>query len=181
MENDLIPVIYLVLPILVIWFIVDLIRKKRGWFQRILQIIFGYYLLHVADLTLGEIALPAQEKGLLVQLIPFQFLGDIFSYEIGSFYFYNAMKLSFYNLLLLVPLGVFLFLFGWRKGRTVFLIVFLTSLTIEVVQLLLSATGFIWPRIFDVDDLILNTAGGIIGFYVMKGIFHFIKRFLKKR
>ncbi|UTR08434.1 VanZ family protein [Alkalihalobacillus sp. LMS6] len=31
-------------------------------------------------------------------------------------------------------------------------------------------------RIFDVDDLILNTAGGVLGYYVIKWIDERIKR-----
>ncbi|MDI3409897.1 VanZ family protein [Bacillus sonorensis] len=41
---------------------------------------------------------------------------------------------------------------------------FLASLTIESLQLALSATGLMMPRTFDVDDLMVNTFGGAAGF-----------------
>ncbi|MBM7837818.1 glycopeptide antibiotics resistance protein [Alkalihalobacillus xiaoxiensis] len=177
MAETIIPASILLFLVLVLFFIYDLIRQKRGWLNRGLQIVFGFYLLRVVDETIGSIHLSPQETAINVQLIPFQFVGDIFSYEIGSFLFFNAIRISFYNVLLLAPLGVFLFLFGWRKGRRVLPLVFLVSLTIELLQLLLSAFGFIWPRVFDSDDLILNTAGGLVGFYSVKGVYHFIQRF----
>lgn len=64
------------------------------------------------------------------------------------------------NLLGFVPLGIFLpLLFKRLKSFVaVIAIVFLVSLTYEIIQL---CTGL---GLFDVDDLILNTAGGMIGF-----------------
>lgn len=41
---------------------------------------------------------------------------------------------------------------------------FLISLTIETLQLIMTKVGVILPRSFDVDDLILNTAGFYIGY-----------------
>lgn len=117
MVEIFIPASYTLFVILLICFIVDLIRQKRGWLNRGLQIVMGYYLLRVVEVTIGEIQYPPQETEAPIQLIPFQFVGDIFSYEIGSFLFFNAIQISFYNLLLLAPLGVFLFLFGWRRQK----------------------------------------------------------------
>lgn len=59
-----------------------------------------------------------------------------------------------------IPLGILLPILFWRKGKglkTVFFI-FLISFAFETIQLI---TGL---GVFDVDDLILNTAGGIIGY-----------------
>jgi glycopeptide antibiotics resistance protein len=72
------------------------------------------------------------------------------------------------NIIGFVPLGILLpLLFG--VFRNFFLLtgaVFFTSLSFETVQLLLG-TG-----VFDVDDLILNTAGGIGGYllFIMVGL-----------
>ncbi|MFZ1798913.1 MAG: VanZ family protein [Chitinophagaceae bacterium] len=63
------------------------------------------------------------------------------------------------NLIGFVPMGILLPLL-FKKLRTVFivvLVVLLVSLGYELVQL---CTGL---GVFDVDDLILNTAGGLIG------------------
>ena len=66
------------------------------------------------------------------------------------------------NLLGFVPLGIFLPLL-FRRLRlfpAVIASVFTVSLGYELIQL---STGL---GVFDVDDLILNTAGGIIGFII---------------
>ncbi|MFB4212528.1 VanZ family protein [Shouchella sp. JSM 1781072] len=179
MVHTTLPLIYLALPVLLILFIVDVVRNKRGLRERILQVGFSVYLLALLDVTLGEIWLPPWTDSYhQVQLVPLYFLVDIYqTYEIGMFYFINAIKLSFYNLLLFVPFGMFLYLlFKLRNGLIATLVLFLASLFIEISQLVLSSTGLSMSRIFDVDDLILNTAGGVLGYYVTKWIDQLIKR-----
>ncbi|MGO4541665.1 VanZ family protein [Paenibacillus sp. 2TAB19] len=43
---------------------------------------------------------------------------------------------------------------------------FSVSLSIEVVQAILSTSGFILRRSFDIDDLILNTSGFYAGYLI---------------
>ncbi|MFS0785365.1 VanZ family protein [Shouchella sp. 1P09AA] len=181
MEHTTLPFIYLALPILIVIFIVDVVRNKRGLQQRILQVGFGVYLLALLDVTLGEIWLPSLPEESIyaqIQLMPLYFLVDIYqTYEMGTFYFINAINLSFYNVLLFVPLGVFLYLlFQLRNGLIATLFLFLASLLIETSQLVLGSNGLIFSRIFDVDDLLLNTTGGVVGYYVTKWIGERIKR-----
>ena len=66
------------------------------------------------------------------------------------------------NLFGFVPLGIFLPLLfkRFKSFAAVIAVVFAVSLAYEMIQL---CTGL---GMFDVDDLILNTAGGIIGFIV---------------
>lgn len=62
---------------------------------------------------------------------------------------------------MMAPLG-FLIAFIYPKTRnwaSIFVYSFVFSLTIEIMQYI-SAT-----RIFDIDDLILNTVGGLIGYF----------------
>lgn len=71
-----------------------------------------------------------------------------------------AMNVAFF-----VPFGVFArILFGWKFWRTV-MMSFLLSLTVEVAQLT-GAFG-LYPcsyRLFDVNDLMVNTIGGTTGY-----------------
>ena len=66
------------------------------------------------------------------------------------------------NVLGFVPLGILLpMLISWlRRGWQTFFAVFLTSLGFETAQL------FFNLGVFDVDDLILNSAGGVIGYII---------------
>ncbi|MBR4993266.1 MAG: VanZ family protein [Lachnospiraceae bacterium] len=68
------------------------------------------------------------------------------------------------NLVIFMPLG-FLLPFTWKKKHGIFAIAalgFLISMGVEVTQLV---TGL---GAFDVDDLILNTAGAVIGYLIYK-------------
>ena len=71
------------------------------------------------------------------------------------------------NVIMLVPMGFFLRYFFEFSLRKTLLISFLTSLFFELTQL--SGLYGIYPHAYrcpDVDDLICNTLGGLIGFYL---------------
>lgn len=78
-----------------------------------------------------------------------------------------------FNVLLLLPFGVYLrYYFRWSLKRAM-VASFLLSLFFELTQL--SGLYGIYPRpyrLFDVDDLFLNTLGGTIG-YLMAPLFTF--------
>ncbi|MCQ4950686.1 VanZ family protein, partial [Bittarella massiliensis (ex Durand et al. 2017)] len=72
-----------------------------------------------------------------------------------------------FNLLLLVPLGVYLRYYFKRGWTSTLLLVFFVTLCFELIQY--SALFGIYPRpyrVFDVDDLLLNTLGGMLGFWL---------------
>lgn len=112
------------------------------------------------------------------QLIPFDGIRDLMEHisQIGtipgmgvlSIYIFLGMA---FNIVLTVPLGFFvrfLFQLGWKKTT---LIGFFVSLFYELTQI--SALFFIYPRpyrIFDVDDLIYNTLGAVIGWWLCEAI-----------
>lgn len=86
--------------------------------------------------------------------IPFK---EIFRYRIGSRLF---IKNVIGNVLLFMPFGFFTGYFLKSKSLKDSLILSLiTSITIEVVQMMIG-------RIFDVDDIILNTLGGVVGYFI---------------
>ncbi|MCE7792888.1 VanZ family protein [Salipaludibacillus sp. CUR1] len=168
---------YVGLLLLVIYILVDLVKnKKTNILKRILFYSFLFYLINVAQETVGGIMIPRDpdytlDLNSLIQFIPFYFVYDltqIYTANGTDWFFFNASKLYFYNVLLLFPLGVYLaILFKVNKFKKAMLLIFLTSLAIETVQLILGVTGLIWGRTFNVDDLILNTAGGALGYLVM--------------
>ena len=97
------------------------------------------------------------------QLNPLEFIQDIATGGVSA-----VMKLLL-NIVLFMPLGFLLMRFLRRNiGHTV-IVGFLLSLTIELTQL----SGFwgIYPcsyRQFDVDDLLTNTLGALIGYGIAK-------------
>lgn len=84
--------------------------------------------------------------------IPFK---EIFRYEIGSrLFFKNVIG----NIILFLPYGFFISQFvKTKKIQIIMFLVFIASFTIEITQLTIG-------RVFDIDDIILNIIGGIIGF-----------------
>lgn len=89
--------------------------------------------------------------------IPFK---EMVRYKIGSrLFFKNIIG----NVLLFLPFGLFssYTLKNKEKGTLIVFLTILASLTIECVQM---AIG----RVFDVDDIILNTLGGYLGFVLYR-------------
>ena len=76
------------------------------------------------------------------------------------------------NILLLAPLPILLFLNGYNKLMKVKNVVFFSfviSLSIEILQYCESYFHFVYvPRATDVLDLILNTAGGLLGYCILR-------------
>ena len=90
--------------------------------------------------------------------IPFK---EILRYDFGGRLF---VKNIIGNVLLFIPYGFFATLYAdIKKGRSAFLLVFLASLSIECTQLMIG-------RIFDVDDIILNVLGGMLGFFLCRAL-----------
>lgn len=81
----------------------------------------------------------------------------------------QAFYQAFFNFLLLIPFGVYLryFLQERRYWKRAFIISFLLTLFYEITQ----RTGIYGIfncayRIFDVDDLLLNSVGALLGFFL---------------
>ena len=86
--------------------------------------------------------------------VPFK---EIFRYKIGSRLF---LKNVLGNILLFLPYGFFAsYYLSEERPKLIVFLTLIGSVTIEVVQMSIG-------RVFDVDDILLNTLGGFIGFYV---------------
>lgn len=99
----------------------------------------------------------------LIQLVPFQNFFDIQSETL-----LRDIAILVFNVFLTVPLGFFLRYLFRLSFKKVILIGFLTSLLYEITQL--TGIFFIYPRpyrVFDVDDLTINTLGVLIGYWIM--------------
>lgn len=96
----------------------------------------------------------------------FTFFKEMFRYEIGSPLF---IKNVLGNILLFIPLGFYIS--HYLKSDKIlfpFIIIVLSSVTIEFTQLKIG-------RVFDVDDILLNIVGGIIGYLFYKSLKHLPK------
>ncbi|MCO7128124.1 VanZ family protein [Sporolactobacillus shoreicorticis] len=119
------------------------------------------------------------ERNLLfmINVIPFRTLVTQFSAFPSAYY---ATQQIIGNIIVLAPLCFFLLSFNRVKIRHAFLVIFLYSLTIEVLQFL-SDLLFFQERAMDIDDVILNTAGaalGILGYVIYLGFATLFRRLL---
>lgn len=141
----------------------------------VLYALCAYFLV---ILPLPDREAVAQMTGPSVQLLPFSFFRDL-SKETGfqlaepSTYLpalLSTFTLQFvFNIALLVPLGFYLRYYFRRKLLPAVLISLGVSLFFELTQL--SGLYGYYPRayrLFDVDDLLCNTLGGLLG-YVLTG------------
>lgn len=97
-----------------------------------------------------------------IQLVPFQSFLDIERKTLM-----RDLAIILFNVAMTMPLGYFLREFFHVSIKKTILIGFLTSLLYEVTQL--TGLFFIYPRayrIFDIDDLIINTIGAYLGYVI---------------
>ena len=137
----------------------------------ILYLLVSYFLVIMPLPNINEINMRAESY----QLIPFKFIIDFIresGFDISKTNTYlNAITSSYvyvplFNIIMFIPFGLYLrYYFNCSLKQTI-LFSFLLSLFYELTQL--TGLYYIYPhsyRLFDIDDLMLNTVGGIIGFY----------------
>ena len=135
--------------------------------EEIMNLFFVIYILLLFELLTGT----ENSLGSGFNIVPFQ---EIFRYEIGSRKFiYNVLG----NILIFVPFVYFISRAIKPRGvATIIIDSVLTSLTVELVQLNIG-------RSFDIDDIMLNMVGGIVGYFLYVGldaIYNHLPRFLQR-
>ncbi len=154
-------------------------------------IIYSFILYLISIYFLVILPLPKLEtvvwKPDMIRLVPFTFILDFIketSFVIcnPSTYLKALLEPCVYtvafNLFMFVPLGMYLRYYFKCDFKHVLGYSFLLSFFFEITQL--TGLYFMYPypyRIFDVDDLLINTLGGLLGYSFM-GIF---SRFLPTR
>ena len=144
--------------------------KSFCFYSMILYLLCAYFLVM---LPLPSIEKVASMTGTTTQLVPFQFIKDIMvtvSFEITNIndlinvFKHSTMYTILFNIVLTLPFGIYLRYIFKKKWYHSIIYTFLLSLFFELTQL--SGLYGIYPRpyrLFDVDDLMINTLGGLIG------------------
>ena len=135
----------------------------------------AYFLVILPLPSKSEVALLTTPR---TQLIPFNFVFDFInntSFNIANPSTYlkaiteNCFFVPIYNILITIPFGIYLRYYFKCSFKKTVLFSFLLSLFFELTQL--TGLYFIYPRgyrLFDVDDLFLNTLGGALGYFIAK-------------
>jgi glycopeptide antibiotics resistance protein len=157
--------IFLAIPWIIYRIIVFAIQRKLSLKNEMIKGLFYFSLIFIYCLTIFPYPFYVytfMERGnafQLMNLIPF---ASIYG-SLTHFYYMVPIRNIGGNILLFMPLGLAIPLrFKVNKLWKVMLLGFAISLTVEIIQLFSSI------RSFDVDDLILNTFGAILGFVAYK-------------
>ena len=133
--------------------LVYLIKNKQKIiiYKELLALTFIIYVLCLFYVvTFGDVSWSTSN------LVPFK---EMLRYSFGSNLF---IKNVLGNIIMFIPYGFFVsYYLNLKKPLSAFLLVLLVSLSIETTQLLIG-------RVFDIDDIILNIVGGMIGFAIYK-------------
>lgn len=182
-------------PIIALVFTIPYILKqyhKYGSINKLRTLIVYSFILYMMTiyflviLPLPDINnLPLVKK--IYNLIPFNFITDIIketSFNISNPATYlkalteNCIYVVIFNILMTIPFGMYLRYYYKATFKKTLVLSFSLSLFFELTQL--TGLYFIYPhpyRLFDVDDLILNTTGGIVGYF----LFGLIEKYLPSR
>ena len=183
-------------PIIAFFFTIPFILyeyHKYGSIHKLKVFIIYSFILYILTIYfLVILPLPAKNtllkpKENMIRLVPFGFVGDLikessFTLTNPKTYLKALTEPCFYtvifNVFMMIPFGMYLrYYFKCSLKKTV-IFSFLLSLFFELTQV--SGLYFIYPypyRVFDVDDLAMNTLVGIVGYYING----FIDKFLPTR
>lgn len=150
---DVWPIIIIITVIACSLRIAYLVKNNQNFcfYKELFMLIFILYVM-----CLFEVVTLQDNNYGLSNFIPFK---EMFRYEFGSRLF---IKNIVGNILLFLPYGYFSS--DYLKSKKITLPCFLTfivSITIELVQLNIGRT-------FDIDDVILNTLGGVAGYFLYR-------------
>ncbi|PZM64334.1 VanZ family protein [Paenibacillus dendritiformis] len=177
---------FLTLPFLIVQY------RKYGYVNKVRSfVLYSMLLYFISAYYLVILPLPANRdncvpggSGVFSQWIPFTFIRDIMKETnvvwsqpstyvtiLGERAFWQAA----FNVALTLPLGVYLRYYFRKSFLATTIIAFVVSLFFETTQ----RTGlygiYACPyRLFDVDDLMLNTVGGMLGFVLAPLITYFL-------
>lgn len=151
--NNIWPILFIFIVSLIAIRISYIIERKEKFvfYKEFFDLVFIVYILLLFELVTNN-----DVQSYSNNFIPFR---EILRYDITSGYFiWNVVG----NILIFLPFGfaVSLYIKPEKMNKPLFIGI-ITSLTIECVQMFIG-------RSFDIDDIILNVIGGILGYLLYK-------------
>ncbi len=130
----------------------DIIKNKKKFilYKELTNLFFIVYILCLFQVVTFQDPFGFGSNN----FVPFR---EISRYSFGSRLF---IKNVIGNLVMFIPYGIFVSLYTkMDKKFGAFLLIAFASVSIETTQLLIG-------RVFDIDDIMLNIIGGMIGFFI---------------
>lgn len=160
-----------------------LIHKKIKTINLFFFIFFSYYIARVLSLTL--LPLPLTETGKEIYKILEREMFNIFPLiNLFDHFNYQVFRQCILNVIMFIPFGILLPLtFQYEFNvKKIFCLSLSFSVFIELTQL---AISYFWIgasyRACDINDLIFNTVGGIIGYLLLKGWYSIFRKHKKQK
>ena len=163
--------------IILIFYLVLSFVTKRPLGRKILISLFILYITAVASITLFPIVVdePMPFTDQTIKLVPFTTISEML--------FTNSDSKTVFlqidgNIIMCIPFGMAIpFMIKHKKWFYYFLIALAFPMVIELTQLLISVSINNYYRTIDIDDVILNFLGIMIGYGIYKILPRFIKEF----
>ena len=172
----IIPYLYIAIILIVIWSsyrVICLKKIKKKNFKRefIINIFFLYFLILI-NLTICKMSMLQidLDNNFYINYVPL--IETIRMFNNNFMGIGNALYNVIGNILLFIPFG-FLIPLLFNKKNKFFIITlygFLTSVLIEIIQLF---TSF---NTTDIDDIIFNTLGAVIGYFIFNIFYYLVKK-----
>lgn len=156
--------------------------RRHGYINKFRALILYLLLLYLMNaFYLVLLPMPSSRhntppSGSIIQYIPFQFVQDIVqgrdlsSYDLSGYWSLlrqPAFLQVIFNIALTIPFGMFLSYYFRTRWVVCILLSFALSLSFEITQVTGIYGFYDHPyRLFDVDDLITNTLGGLLGYRI---------------
>lgn len=150
--------IVVTLLVLVVYLIIMAVKRNKDKNFRILSIFLLLYIIVLQIITIDDIIINNIIVLRRVKWIPFDSTLQYITQKNIYTFFYNVIG----NIILFIPMGIFLKLYKFINKSYIVLISLFVSFSIELIQLTLCA------RIFDIDDIIYNVIGANVGYYLLK-------------
>ena len=151
-----------------------MIIKKVKFGKIVFNLSFGLYLSLIIAFCFFPIRFGYSGYDALNNFIPFKSIIDCVNDSFQNHTPHGLLSVIG-NLLMLTPLGLF-FSFYIKDFKKRLLGVFLFSVSIEVLQFIIGLIIGYNYRSIDIDDIILNVAGGIISCVIFKFVINGYKK-----
>jgi len=158
----MIVIVVTIISLIRVFYLITIGRKNFKLYKELIHLSFIIYILSLFYIVTFQDVNYGQSN--------FTLFKEMFRYEIGSPLF---VKNVLGNILLFIPLGFYIC--HYLKPKNILfpaIIIIISSTVIEFTQLKIG-------RVFDVDDIILNIVGGVVGYLFYKTLKH-LPQFTKK-
>jgi glycopeptide antibiotics resistance protein len=148
--------------------------RKRDIAYLLFFTIFYVYIYYLIDLTQFPIYIDDEQREIFggqnvwkeMNLVPFK---------------YGFSIANFYNILMTIPLGFGIPFLVKVNLKKIFVIGLLTTISMESLQLLTALYAGYTFRVVDINDIILNTFGTLIGYLIFFKAFKYIYNYAIKK